>query len=95
MCLQTVADGVLLKVRAHPGGRRNAFTGYHDGRVKVETTAAPEKGKANQAIGKFLAKSFGVPAAAVRLQSGETSREKTFLITGAAAAALRGKLPRE
>lgn len=93
MCLQAVANGVLLQVRAHPGARKNAFTGYHDGRVKVETTAAPEKGKANQAIAKFLAKSFGVPAAAIHLQTGETAREKTFLVVGATVEALREKLP--
>lgn len=82
MCLQTSANGVLLSVHAHAGGRRNAFTGFHAGALKLETTAAPEKGKANRAFCKFIAKNWGIPLSNIHLQSGETSREKVFLITG-------------
>lgn len=95
MCLRAADNGVLVAVRAHAGGRKNAFGGYHNGMLKVETTAAPEHGKANQAIIKFLAKNWGVPASNICLQSGDTSREKVFFVAGVTADVLREKLPPE
>src|SRR5437868_3236888 len=43
-------EGATFAVRAQPGGRKNAVRGVHDGCLKVSVTAAPEKGKANDAV---------------------------------------------
>lgn len=70
------ADGSAFFVKAHPGARRDGFSGVHDGMVKIDTTAAPEKGKANKAILKFLSKQLGLPLAGFELLSGDASQKK-------------------
>lgn len=47
-----------------------------DIRLAVKVTAPPEKGKANAALVKLLAKHFGVAKSAVTIVSGETGRLK-------------------
>jgi uncharacterized protein YggU (UPF0235/DUF167 family) len=56
--------------------------GLRAGAVRVAVTAAPEKGKANVAIAAVLAESLGCRASQVTLMSGESSRQKRFLIAG-------------
>lgn len=80
--LEEALDGMLLPVKARAGASQNAITGTHDGRLKVSVTQAPEKGKANQAIVKLLAKSLGLSRSQIELVSGETSPQKTFLVSG-------------
>ena len=87
--LQEREDGVLLPVKARAGGSKNAITGVHNGSLKVMVTQAPEKGKANQAIEKLLAKSLGLQKTQIALTAGQTSAQKTFLITGETLAHLR------
>ncbi|MCP5469316.1 MAG: DUF167 domain-containing protein [Chlamydiales bacterium] len=48
--------------------------------LRVKVTAAPDKGEANRACIKLLAKHFDVPQRDVILIRGETARTKTFLI---------------
>ncbi len=85
-------SGAAFFVKAHAGARRDAATGIHDGMLKVEVTTAPEKGRANRAIAKFLAKSLGVPAGSVVLLSGETSQRKRFAVRGTDVEELRGRI---
>jgi uncharacterized protein YggU (UPF0235/DUF167 family) len=60
--------------------------------LKAEVTTAPEKGKANKAIAKLLAKQLGVGAGSVRLLSGDTNQKKRFGVEGMAPAELREKI---
>ncbi len=76
-------NGAAFWVKAHAGARRDRVGGFHDGMLRVEVTTAPEKGKANKAIAKLLAKQLGVPAADVELLFGDTSPRKRFGIRGA------------
>ncbi|MCG8491424.1 MAG: DUF167 domain-containing protein [Sneathiellales bacterium] len=57
-------------------------------RLKISVTAIPEKGKANKALLKFLAKELGFPQKDMELAAGQTDRNKTVLITGEAEAVL-------
>jgi len=50
--------------------------------LRVSVTAAPDKGKANQAIVKLLSESLNVAKSSIELRSGATSREKRFLVRG-------------
>ena len=79
--LETTAQGVILPVKAQPKSRRDSIVGIYDGRLKVTVTQAPEKGKANAAIAKLLAKKLGIKHSQLSLISGETSTQKKFLIT--------------
>lgn len=85
-------DGLLLPLQAHPRAKKNGVVGVHAGRLKVAVTAAPERGKANDAIVKLLAKLLGLKRSQVKLAAGETSREKTLRVTGVDEAALRERI---
>lgn len=80
-CQQT-SGGVRLEVKAHPGARANRIAGVHDGALRVQVTAAPEKGKANRALRKVLADCTGCAARDVELLLGEHAARKTFLLRG-------------
>ena len=49
--------------------------------LKVKIAAPPEDGKANKTLIKFLAKQWDIPASALEIVSGETSRHKRLKIT--------------
>lgn len=76
------ADGTIVPVHAQPGARRNAVLGERAGAMRIAVTAAPEKGKANAAIQSLLAEGLSLRPSQVHLLSGETSRQKRFLISG-------------
>ena len=82
LSLEQTKHGVILPIRAHAGSRRNAILGAREGALRVAVTAAPEKGKANQAIIALLAKTLNVPKSAIELVSGDTSQHKRFVIDG-------------
>ena len=48
--------------------------------VCVRVTAPPDKGKANAAVCKLLAKTLGVPKSAVEVKRGDTSHHKLLEI---------------
>lgn len=86
------ARGAAFYVKAHAGAKRDRVAGVHDGMLKIEVTTAPEKGKANKAISKLLAKRLGVGAGDVELLSGETNTRKRFGVAGISPDELRQKL---
>ena len=64
--------------------------------LKVATSTAPERGKANLAVAKIIAKALGLDARAVTLHAGQTNPRKEFLLAGLSAGEARerlGKLP--
>jgi len=71
------ADGIDLIVRLTPKSAA-------DGRchVKARVRAVPEKGAANSALEKLVAKALGVPSSSVTVVAGGTARLKTLRITG-------------
>ena len=72
--------GCVLHVRAAPGAKSNAIMGTHQGALRVAVTQVAEKGKANQAILKVLAKSLNLKKSQLVLVAGETSRSKQVLV---------------
>lgn len=55
------------------------------GVLKVSVTKAPEEGKANAALVKFMAKEWRRAKSSIEIIQGQTSRNKTLLINGDAA----------
>jgi len=92
LAIRDISDGCTLPVRVHPGARRNAITGIHDGALKVSLTTPPTDGRANQALIAFLAGELHIPRARVTLLTGATSRTKSLRIAGLTAAQLRAAL---
>jgi uncharacterized protein YggU (UPF0235/DUF167 family) len=71
-----------LKVRVTPGARESAIGGWAEGVLRVKVREKAEKGRANEAVTRLLAKSLGVAVSDVALKRGGTSREKLFEVDG-------------
>lgn len=80
--LESHPQGVVIRVKARPGARRNALAGLHDGALRIDVTAAPEKGKANDSIIALLAKTFTVAKSSIELISSPANPQKRFLLHG-------------
>jgi uncharacterized protein (TIGR00251 family) len=86
-------EGVVFTVKVVPGSSSpTRVCGLLDGMLKVKVSAAPEKGKANQALIKFLAEQLGVKKNAVSIVSGQTSPIKQIQVTGLSVEVLLKKL---
>ena len=72
-----------------PGSSRDRVVGVLGDSLKIATAAAPEKGKANAAVAKILAKALGAEKRNVQLVSGPTNPRKEFCIAGFSAADVR------
>jgi uncharacterized protein (TIGR00251 family) len=73
-------DDLLLRVHAQPRASRSEIAGLHGDALKIRVAAPPVDGEANEALCKFLGKTFGVPRSAVAVESGDGSRHKTVRI---------------
>jgi hypothetical protein len=71
-----------LTVKVHPRARRSAVTGRLGEAWKLDLTAPPVEGKANDECVRYLAELVGVPRARVRIVMGLTSRTKVVEIEG-------------
>ena len=50
--------------------------------LRVRVTASPEKGRANGAAVKLIAKSLGLPKSDIQIIAGATARNKTLMVEG-------------
>ena len=91
--IQEVDGGVVFTAKIVPGSNSpTRICGLLDGMLKVKVSAAPEKGKANRCLLKFLAKQLGVKKNAVSIISGQTSPLKHVQVSGISADTLMEKL---
>lgn len=75
-------------MRLQPGAAREAVEGLHradDGqvRLKVRVRAVAEKGRANAALERLLARRLGIGARAVHVVAGLRERNKLVALQGA------------
>lgn len=84
--------GALISVKVVPGSSRDKVVGVLGECLKISTTAAAEKGKANAAVAAVLAGAAGVNRRSVELTSGPTNPRKEFLVAGVSADELRKRL---
>ncbi len=76
-------DGVvLIDLYVQPKSSRNKMLCLHDKAVKLAITAPPVDGKANKAVGVFLAAFFNLSKSSVQIHSGHQSRKKRFALIG-------------
>lgn len=75
-------------VRVAPRASRSGVAGEHDGALKVRVGAPPVEGAANEELRRTLAHAFDVPASAVEIVSGQTTKLKRVRIRGALPAQL-------
>ena len=70
-----------LSIRVRPGAPRSKFVSMlADGSLKIDIAEAAEGGRANLALIRFLAESFGVHRVNVEVLSGRSSRRKLVRI---------------
>ncbi len=86
------AQGWLLPVRAQPGAKRSAVLGEQAGALKASVTAPAQDGRANQALLELLRETLQLKRSQIELFSGETSRDKKFLVRGLSKAELEQRL---
>ncbi len=89
---EVTPDGIAVRIRLTPKSSANRIDGIADGSdgpvLKARVTAVPEKGKANAALIKLLAKSLGIAKGRLSLTGGARDRSKKLLIAGGGAAEL-------
>ena len=71
-----------ISVHVKPNAQKSQIMGYKDEYLELRIAAPPDKGKANEELVAFLAKSLGVAKGDVNILSGATARRKVVGIAG-------------
>ena len=79
-------DSVTFSVKVHPKARRERLAGILGNALKLEITALPIEGKANEACIRFFADLLKVPRSSVTIAAGNSSRNKVIRVVGISAA---------
>lgn len=74
--------GCQFSVQAKPHSGRNGIQGVHAGCLRVAVTAAPERGKANEAVIELLSTEFDVPKSRIAIVRGRTHTRKLVRVEG-------------
>jgi uncharacterized protein (TIGR00251 family) len=64
-----------LRIKVKPSSNKNIIVKMENGVFKIWLKSAPEKGKANKELQKYLKKITGIP---IKITSGLTSENKTI-----------------
>ena len=94
MALHLTQSGgdVLIPVKVVPKSSRDRIVGELDGALKISVCAPPEKGAANEAVCRLLAKTLGVRAQQVSVETGHGSPRKTIRLKNQTLDAVQSKL---
>jgi len=87
------ARSTRLRLRVSPGARTRSIDRHGDG-WKVRVAAAPERGKANDAVVRLLADRLELPQGSVQVVSGHSGRDKIVELTGIGQAEVERRLGR-
>ena len=84
---KVVPEGLEVQLRVTPDASRDSIgdvvaDAQGNGALKLAVTAVPEKGKANTAVIKLLAKSWRLRKTDCQVIRGQTERYKTLFILG-------------
>jgi uncharacterized protein (TIGR00251 family) len=69
-------------LRVAPGAARPGIVGRHGTAWKVRVAAAPEAGKANDAVVRLLANILELPVRDIEIVAGHSSRDKIVELAG-------------
>ena len=90
--IREIEGGVEITIKAVPGASRDRIVGPLGDALKVQVSAPPEKGKANQAIVALIAKTLGISARSVTVVRGVSNPKKIVRIPGTCAEEVRARL---
>ena len=86
---------VVFPVRVQPRSSKNEIVGVMAGALKIRLQAPAVENRANQELCAFLAELLKRPKSAVRILSGERSRNKRLEIQGVTAAQVEALAQRD
>ena len=86
IAIQQHGDSVTFSVKVHPRARRERVAAVLGNALKLEITAPPVEGRANEACIQFFADLLKVPRSSVTIAAGSSSRNKVIRVTGISAA---------
>jgi len=72
----------ILSIKVVPGAKKNRVVGKYGDAIKVQVSAPPEGGKANEAVIALLAEAIGVRPQQITISRGHTQPRKTVQIEG-------------
>lgn len=78
--LRREKEGTTLAVTVIPHAPCNFVAGLRNNALLVKVSAAPEKGKANDAVLELIADFLGTASSNLRLLRGHSSRNKVILL---------------
>ena len=86
---------VTFAIRLQPRASQNEIVGVMDGALKLRIQAPALENRANQAVCEFLAELLKRPKSAVRILSGERSRNKRVEVFGVTVAEIEALVQHE
>ena len=81
-----------ISVTVSPGARRSELVGRHGDGWRARIAAAPERGRANDALCALLADVLDIPRRSVSVVAGHSARVKMVEIDGLDAAEIDSRL---
>lgn len=87
MFFRVVPGGVSVRLRVTPRGGADRIDGRAvdangEAHLKLRVSAVAEKGKANEAVIRLLAKALHLPRSSLSIISGDTGRNKLVMLAG-------------
>jgi uncharacterized protein (TIGR00251 family) len=89
--IREIESGIEITIKAVPGASRDRIVGPLGDALKVQVSAPPEKGKANEAIIKLIAETLGIRARSVTVVQGQSAPRKILRVTEIRLEAARAK----
>ena len=81
-----------LKLHVTPGAREERILGWRGDVLRLKVRAVAEKGRANEAAIRLLARRLSLPPSSVAVIRGHTSRDKMAEVDGLSDEQLRSRL---
>jgi hypothetical protein len=82
-----------LQIKVIPKASKDRVIGWLGDRLKIAVTAAPERGKANEAVIALLASTLELPASRIRIVAGLSHPLKTLELDLSDEERLMSRLP--
>ena len=84
--IEDCPEGCRIFFYARPRASRTKIAGLHGGRVKIQISAPPVDGAANEEVIAFLSKKLGLRKSDIELAAGDSGKRKTIIAHGINAA---------
>ncbi len=78
--IREMEDGIIIPAKIQPNSSKEQVMGEYAEKLKIAVTSPPEKGKANKAIVKVLAKWLNIKGSDIQIISGDKSKDKEIFI---------------